>query len=121
MEDMVSWFKPTKSNVIGTVLLLVANWAGGFISRLAVPLLMGGEMSGRAAGNFAGRTGGFAGAAGTGGTQFAAFGLVSSAVSLVILALLFYIVLSVVVGVFAKPPAPEAEGKKKRASTHGRD
>ncbi len=119
--DMVSWFKPTKANLVGTVLLLAANWAGGLISRPIVQLITGGgtaDMAGRAAGGFAGRAAGaYAGQggafSGTASTQFAAYGLASSAVSFVVLALLFYVVLSVVFGML--PKAPEERRMRRKS------
>lgn len=112
MENVVSWLKPAKTNIVGTVLLLVANWAGGLISRPLVPLIMGGgpaDMAGRAAGAFAGRGDAFSGA---GSTQFATYGLVSGAVNVVVLALLFYVVLSVVVGMLPKEPEAKPKGRR---------
>ncbi len=100
---MGNFLMPNKANVIGTVLLLAANWAGGFVSRYAVRLVAAGgaDATGSAAG-FAGRlAGGAAGAAGgAGAAQFAngGFALMSGAVTTLILAVLFYAAISIVVG-----------------------
>ena len=103
---LIAAFMPNKANVIGTVLLLVANFAGGAISRLALGLLRGqaadgAQMSGRFAGG-----GQFAGAAGAGGAGFGQTGLLGGAVTAAILAVLFYAAISLVIGALAeKSPA----------------
>ncbi len=102
---LIAAFMPNKANVIGTVLLLVANFAGGAISRLALGLLRGQAEGGALAGRFAGG-GQFAGAAGAGGAGFGQTGLLGGAVTAAILAVLFYAAISLVIGALAeKSPA----------------
>ncbi len=96
---MLDFLKPNKANVIGTIALLAANWLGGVVSRYAVfPLIvdaMGGTMQN------GGRGGGF----GAGGMmQFGNIGLAAGAANLVILAVLFYIVISFTLAEIAKSP-----------------
>ncbi|VVB98285.1 Uncharacterised protein [uncultured archaeon] len=97
----MDFLKPNKANLIGTALLLVADVIGGSVSRIASSLARGAAgtaMNGTAAS--AGR-GAFAG-----GTRSAAgsFGLVSGALNIVILAVLFYVVISFVVAKLGKEP-----------------
>lgn len=100
---MIDFLKPTKANVVGTIALLAANWAGGLITRYAVaPAVigaMGGTMQNGGRGAF-----GAGGTAGAGMMQFGNFGLVSGALSLVILAVLFYVIVSFTIVELAKSP-----------------
>jgi uncharacterized membrane protein len=96
----LSSLKPNKTNVVGTILLLVANYAGAFVSRIASGLIVPRGAAGTAT-QFAGA--GTRGAmAGAGGAQYGGTGLISGAISLVVLAVLFYIIMSVVPVTFAK-------------------
>jgi len=121
---MLSALKPNKMNVICTVLLLIANMIGGMISQSATQALMignGGQFVGR--GSFNGQNGQFTpgsgrlspdgsqlGAdaqSGTDVTQAAGLSMLSNmlmrgAVNLVILAILFYVVVSFATEWFAK-------------------
>jgi len=109
---MLSSLKPGKANVIGTVLLLVANYAGSFVSRLASGALI--PRSGNIAQFGNGSATQFAGSAGRaayagGESASGGAGLLSSAISLVVLAVLFYVVVSFVVGAFANPQESREE------------
>ena len=100
---MLSSLKPNKVNVVGTFLLLAANYAGGFVSRIASGAL---APRGSAAGQFAANASQYAGAAGrgamAGGAQYGGAGIVSGAMSLAVLAVLFYAIMSLVPVMFAK-------------------
>lgn len=102
------FLKPNKANVIGTALLLVANWTAGFVSRLVLQVARSGSdvvaTGGR--GSFAG-----AGAAQFGGTQYGGLNILSGATNLVILAVLFYVIVSFVAEklVNAQEPAKKKE------------
>jgi hypothetical protein len=94
---MLSFLKPTKANLAGTAALLIANWAGGLVSRYAIsPLIFqvaGGAMQG-----------GGRGAGGAAMMPFGGFGLAAGAANLVILAVLFYVILSFILAEIAKSP-----------------
>lgn len=109
---MLSILKPNKANLIGTALLLIANAAGGFISRIGLRLVAGGADTAVGAAANGGRAAAFAGAGGSAG-QFGNFGLIGGAANLIILALLFYLVISFVVGRLAEQEAgkPQAQAK----------
>src|SRR5271157_78368 len=102
---MGSFLKPDKANVIGTVAFLIANYVGGFVSRLATMAVAGGNGAGAYGGNatYAGRAAGMANA----GARLGTGGLISGAVNLVILAVLFYVIISFVMDKFARNPAVE--------------
>jgi len=96
---MLSFLKPTKTNVVGTVLLLAANLIGSSVSGYLTQFIIGATdlaMTDRAG------PAGFGGgappmAAGRLGTSAGGFGIVGSALSLLVLAVLFYVTLSFVV------------------------
>ena len=96
-----SFLKPNKANVIGTVALLAANWIGGLISRYAVIPLIAGSMGGAMQGG---------GRGGAPGMQFGGFGLVAGAANIVILAILFYVIISFTLAEIAK--SPESQNAK---------
>ncbi len=107
----MDFLKPDKAKVIGTVALLAANWIVGIVSRAAInPAVfsaMGVQMQNGGRGGFGGGLGG----AGSGGMMpFGGAGLLAGAIELVILALVFYVILSLVIGKLAAKqdakPAP---------------
>ena len=105
--DSISSLKPNKTNVVGTVLLLAANYAGGLVSRIVSGIIV--PRGAAAATQFAGNASQYAGAAGRGAmagagvAQYGNTGLASGAINLVILAVLFYVIVSFVTVMFAKP------------------
>lgn len=105
----MEFLKPNKMNIIGTAALLVANWVGSFASRSIMRLVVAGNET---AGGFAGAggRGAFAGGAGAAGAQAGNFGLISGAASIIITAILFYLVISFVAGKFGKES--RASGKE---------
>jgi hypothetical protein len=134
---MLSALKPNKMNVMCTVLLLIANVVGGMISQSAMQALMignGGQFAGR--GSFSGQRGQFAQGSGqistdgsqsgvdtqsgTDVAQAAGFSVLSNmlirgSVNLVILAILFYVVVSFAAEWFAKgQKAEKARAGSKR-------
>ena len=104
--SVLGWFKPNKANTIGTVILLVANFIGTQISRPIMQLILSETGSGIARrGSFP--SGGISGAAGqqvgsgmTGGTGIT--GILGSVIEIVILAILFYIGISIIMAVLTK-------------------
>ena len=118
----MSALKPNKMNVICTVLLLIANVVGGMISQSAMQALLpgGSQFAGR--GSFTGQRGQFTQGSGqlnpdssqamntqssTDVTQAAGFSMLSNvlmrgAVNMVILAILFYTVVSFATEWFVK-------------------
>jgi hypothetical protein len=111
----MTFLRPTKASIAGTALLLVASFVGGFLSRVIIPLFMqrdtAGGYAGAGRGAFAGGgpmagNGAFSG----GGAQFGGFGLLSAAVDYVILAILFYVVVSFVIDLAVKEPARGEKG-----------
>jgi len=107
---MMSVLKPNKANVVGTVLLLAANWVAGFVPRLVMPLLSSGSQAAASAGRGA-FTAGSAGMRAGGYAGGAAYGLVGSAAGLLMTALLFYVILSFVIAKLAGEAKTEAEKK----------
>jgi|GEM_PF-6139116 len=105
---MASFLKPNKWNLIGTAALLVASYLGSFISGLVSRFAM--ESAG-GSGTYAGNVTGMAGRGAIGATRIGGLGLVGGAVNLVILAVLFYVILSFVMDKFAEAPAKEAPKK----------
>lgn len=100
---MGSFLKPDKAKVIATVAFLIADYVGGFVSRLAMLAVAGGNAAGTYGGNgtYAGRAAGMM----NGGARMGSGGLISGAVNLVILAVLFYVIVSFVMDKFARNPA----------------
>ena len=90
----LSFLKPTKRNVIGTALLLVANWLGSYLSRL-LSQLINPRNSGGSGSDFV-ATGGRGNFAAGGNMQFgnASNIIISQAINIIILAMLFYMVIS---------------------------
>ncbi len=113
---MLSALKPNKSNVVGTVLLLAASYVGGFVSRIVSGLIVP-----RSADQYAGAASQYAGAAGRGamaGGSFGSSGLVSGAINLVVLAVLFYVIISLVPVMFAKSQeSREEKGEAGKAAS----
>ena len=104
---MVS-LKPNKTNVIGTVLLVVANFISGYVSRVIIQLFNS-ESSATAStggrGAFAGNTARF----GSGN-----FGFLTGILNIVIVALLFYIVLSFILEKFPRQKEDEKQKESKK-------
>jgi uncharacterized membrane protein len=111
---MLSSLKPNKTNVLGTILLLAANYAGGFVSRIASGALIQRAASGATQYAGAAGRGAMAGAGGYGGA-----GLVSEAMGLVVLAVLFYAILSLVPVMFAKSQESREEKGEAGKATRG--
>ncbi len=103
---MMDFLKPNKANLIGTAALLVANWIVGLVSRLFIsPLVfsgMGIQMQNGGRGAFGGM--------GSGGMMpYGGAGLAAGAVELVLLAVVFYVILSLVIGKLAEAPGAAAK------------
>ncbi len=105
----MDFLKPNKANVIGTAALLAANWVIGLISRLAInPLVfsaMGVQMQ------YGGRGGPGGGFAGPGMGGFGGAGLAAGAVELVILAAVFYVIVSLIAGKLAETAHDRSAGE----------
>ncbi len=112
----MNFLKPNKANIIGTVLLLVANFMGGFISRVAVPLIIPRTDSNGSIIQGMGQGG--RGSFGAGVGMYGNSGFASSVINVVILAILFYVILSFVVDQFVsadqKMETPVDQPKSKK-------
>lgn len=107
---MTSFLKPTTTNLLGTGLLLVATWAGSIVSRLISTDIMGSTQAFPTvqAGNYSGYVAGAGRAALRGSSLMGTFGLASGAIEAVILAVLFYVIVSYAMSIRPK----ESEEKK---------
>ncbi|MGV8176658.1 MAG: hypothetical protein ACP5NX_02585 [Candidatus Bilamarchaeaceae archaeon] len=115
----LGFLKPNRANIIGTALLIMANYAAGVVSGFMARFLMAGSSDSgmaqsmgrefsRGAGSFTGGGGEFA----VGGIQ--TLGLASQALNLLVLAILFYLVLSFILGKLAGKPKDGGEAAKKK-------
>jgi hypothetical protein len=93
---IMGFLKPGKANVGGTLALLAANFIGGSVSGALMPLVF--SIEGSAGGQGGRNAGGYGGSFAGGGGQFGGFGLESGALNLIVLALLFYVAISLVIG-----------------------
>ncbi len=114
---MGSFLKPNKANLAGTAALLAGNFIFGYASRFAMQLVNAGSapdtasFAGRTAGSFAGTAGGYAN---SGVRMAGASGLIGGAVSTILLALVFYVIVSFVIDMHYKENnGPGAEETKK--------
>lgn len=112
----LGFLKPNRANAIGTVLLIAANYAAGLVSGFMARFLMAGSsdsgMALSAGREFSRGAASFTGGAAAGGIQ--ALGLASQALNLLVLAVFFYLVLSLILGKLAGKPKDGGEAAKKK-------